>query len=246
MKVLVLGGGGREHALVWKLRQSPRISAALLRARQRRHRGRSRVPARRSEESGLDGGAGDAPAAGFDGGRPRVAADAGRCGRVHAAWMARVRADAGSGAAGIEQELRQGISAAASHSHGSLCDLRFDRAGALGARAFPRAGGGEGGRAGGGQGRGHREKQGRGGERRGGDAERPDAGRGRGARRAGRMPDGRRTVVPGIQRRGARGAAGGRRRITSASATATPGRTPAAWVRIRRRTSWTIGCATGW
>ena len=27
MKILVLGGGGREHALVWKLRQSPRVTA---------------------------------------------------------------------------------------------------------------------------------------------------------------------------------------------------------------------------
>ena len=26
MKILVIGGGGREHALVWKLRQSPRIT----------------------------------------------------------------------------------------------------------------------------------------------------------------------------------------------------------------------------
>ena len=25
MKILVVGGGGREHALIWKLRQSPRV-----------------------------------------------------------------------------------------------------------------------------------------------------------------------------------------------------------------------------
>src|ERR1700688_1963673 len=26
MKILIIGGGGREHALVWKLRQSPRVT----------------------------------------------------------------------------------------------------------------------------------------------------------------------------------------------------------------------------
>src|SRR5579871_2572987 len=29
MKILVIGNGGREHALAWKLRQSPRVSAVL-------------------------------------------------------------------------------------------------------------------------------------------------------------------------------------------------------------------------
>ena len=36
MKVLVVGNGGREHALAWKIRQSPLVERAVLRARQRR------------------------------------------------------------------------------------------------------------------------------------------------------------------------------------------------------------------
>jgi len=30
MKVLVIGGGGREHALAWKLAQSPRVTEVLV------------------------------------------------------------------------------------------------------------------------------------------------------------------------------------------------------------------------
>ena len=30
MKVLVIGGGGREHALAWKLKQSPRVEKVFV------------------------------------------------------------------------------------------------------------------------------------------------------------------------------------------------------------------------
>ena len=30
MKVLVIGSGGREHALAWKLQQSPRVSQVIV------------------------------------------------------------------------------------------------------------------------------------------------------------------------------------------------------------------------
>ena len=38
MSVLVVGGGGREHALVWKMRQSPRVERVCCAPGQRRHR----------------------------------------------------------------------------------------------------------------------------------------------------------------------------------------------------------------
>ena len=41
MKVLIVGGGGREHALAWKCAQSPRVRAGVRRARQRRHGARA-------------------------------------------------------------------------------------------------------------------------------------------------------------------------------------------------------------
>ncbi|NJO87146.1 MAG: hypothetical protein HC821_03845 [Lewinella sp.] len=38
MNILVIGSGGREHALGWKLKQSPQCGKLFFRARQRRHR----------------------------------------------------------------------------------------------------------------------------------------------------------------------------------------------------------------
>ena len=124
MKVLVLGSGGREHALVWKLRQSPRVSKLYCAP------GNGGIADEaeclpvdlKSVDSMVALGA--AAAAGFDRGGSGTAADVGSGGRIRAARLAGVWADEGGGAAGIEQELRQRISAAASDSDGAyaICD----------------------------------------------------------------------------------------------------------------------------
>ena len=38
MKILIVGSGGREHALAWKIAQSPRLTRAILRPGERRDR----------------------------------------------------------------------------------------------------------------------------------------------------------------------------------------------------------------
>src|ERR1700691_5751821 len=109
--------------------------------------------------------------------------------------MACVRSYQSCGATGSEQELCEGIPAAASYSHSSLRDLRFDRASSLGPDTLSLASGGEGRRIGGGQGRGHRTEQRRGCRRGGRNVQRQDGGRRGLARGSRRVLDGRRTFV---------------------------------------------------
>jgi phosphoribosylamine--glycine ligase len=49
MKVLVIGNGGREHALAWKAAQSPKVEYRFCRAGQRRHRAGANVAKRRHQ-----------------------------------------------------------------------------------------------------------------------------------------------------------------------------------------------------
>src|SRR5882757_2513916 len=102
MKVLVLGRGGREHALVWKLRASPRVTKLYC------------AP-----------GNGGTVTAGFDGRGSGAGVDGGRRGRIPAARMADIWAVESGGATGIKQEFCEAIHAAASDSDGALRDLRF-------------------------------------------------------------------------------------------------------------------------
>jgi phosphoribosylamine--glycine ligase len=50
MKLLVIGSGGREHAIAWKLAQSPKVQKVLRRSRQRRHGARERARERRASQ----------------------------------------------------------------------------------------------------------------------------------------------------------------------------------------------------
>src|SRR5882724_7168943 len=99
MKVLVLGSGGREHALVWKLRASQRVTKLYC-------------------APGNGGMEDDAECAAVD--LRSLQSMVALAERVENFW-----ADAGSGTAGIEQEFCQTVHAAASDSDRALRHLRL-------------------------------------------------------------------------------------------------------------------------
>ena len=163
MKVLVIGSGGREHALVWKLRQSSRVSQIFCAP------GNGGI----AEEAvclAADVKSIDSLVALAEQVRPdltvvgpEISLSLGVVDEFTRRGWQYLRTEQGSGPAGVEQEFRQGISAALSHSDGAFRHLRLHRRSHGRPAALSRTRGSEGGRPGCGQRRGHLPDQGRGG-----------------------------------------------------------------------------------
>ena len=174
MKILIVGCGGREHALAWKCAQSPQGLRSARRARQRRHRHRAARAQRRRRRRGRRGprGAREGRAGRPDHHRPRGAARDRRRRRVHRRRPALFRAAPGRRAARRLQGLHQGIPEAPRHSHRRVRDVHArdlrPGVGAPAAHAHRR----EGQRPGGRQRRGHRGLGRRGDRDRAGDVRR--------------------------------------------------------------------------
>ena len=123
MKVLVIGKGGREHALCWKLKQSPRVTAVYcapgnagtaldvqnVSIEPGDHRGLVQFAAARGHRP--------------DGGRARGAPGQGHRGPLPARGVADLRPAERSGGAGRIESVREGADAAGGDPHGRLPDL---------------------------------------------------------------------------------------------------------------------------
>ena len=172
MNVLVIGGGGREHALAWKVAQSPRVAKVFVapgnagtaaRARRRQRPDRRDPDARRVRA---------ARGRRADGRRSRGAARRRHRRRVPRRRPADLRTDARRRAARELEGFRQGVHGAPRHSHRAIPDVHRCRRRARVRRRARRADRRQGRRPRRRQGRGRRAHP-----RRGARGDRRDAGR---------------------------------------------------------------------
>ncbi len=117
MKVLVVGGGGREHAICWKLAQSPKVTELYCAPRQRGHRPGGPMCAHQGHRCGRHGGLGQGARHGLRHGGSRRSPGPGHGGRPGGGWHPRLRPPGGRRHSRGQQGVLQGADEKVPHPH---------------------------------------------------------------------------------------------------------------------------------